>query len=236
MKPKTYIHLIAFIFLTLFVSEHLFSQNDSSKLLDTTGSSNLFFDGQKIIKPIDLDFIDPMQGKSILNFKPNIFLIGFKPKAKDYFDPLNTSPKRTRNFMSQPKKMDSDILVKKHFGGKDMSDVKLTSDYSLGTLQSTSKSMRIEVRDHSLVDGDRIKVYINEQLINSNIMLNGLYHIIYIDLNKGYNRIDIEAINEGYSGPNTAELKVFDENGYLLSSQEWNIRTGQRATLGIIRN
>ena len=73
-------------------------------------------------------------------------------------------------------------------------------------------------------------------MINSNVMLNGLYHIIYIDLNKGYNRIDIEAINEGYSGPNTAELKVFDEDGYLLSSQEWNIRTGQRATLGIVRN
>ena len=236
MKSKSYIHLIAFVFITIFVSEHLFSQNDSSKLIDTTDSSNLFFDGQKIIKPIDLDFIDPLQGNSILNFKPNIFLIGFKPKAKDYFDPLNTRPKRARNFMSQPKKIDSDILVKKYFGGKDMSDVKITSDYSLGTLQSTSKSMRIEVRDHSLVDGDRIKVYINEQMINSNVMLNGLYHIIYIDLNKGYNRIDIEAINEGYSGPNTAELKVFDEEGYLLSSQEWNIRTGQRATLGIVRN
>ena len=236
MKSKSYIHLIAFVFITIFVSEYLFSQNDSSKLIDTTDNSNLFFDGQKIIKPIDLDFIDPLQGNSILNFKPNIFLIGFKPKAKDYFDPLNTRPKRARNFMSQPKKIDSDILVKKYFGGKDMSDVKLTSDYSLGTLQSTSKSMRIEVRDHSLVDGDRIKVYINEQMINSNVMLNGLYHIIYIDLNKGYNRIDIEAINEGYSGPNTAELKVFDEEGYLLSSQEWNIRTGQRATLGIVRN
>lgn len=236
MKSKSYIHLIAFVFITIFVSEYLFSQNDSSKLIDTTDNSNLFFDGQKIIKPIDLDFIDPLQGNSILNFKPNIFLIGFKPKAKDYFDPLNTRPKRARNFMSQPKKIDSDILVKKYFGGKDMSDVKLTSDYSLGTLQSTSKSMRIEVRDHSLVDGDRIKVYINEQMINSNVMLNGLYHIIYIDLNKGYNRIDIEAINEGYSGPNTAELKVFDEDGYLLSSQEWNIRTGQRATLGIVRN
>ena len=236
MKSKSYIHLIAFVFITIFVSEYLFSQNDSSKLIDTTDNSNLFFDGQKIIKPIDLDFIDPLQGNSILNFKPNIFLIGFKPKAKDYFDPLNTRPKRARNFMSQPKKIDSDILVQKYFGGKDMSDVKINSDYSLGTLQSTSKSMRIEVRDHSLVDGDRIKVYINEQMINSNVMLNGLYHIIYIDLNKGYNRIDIEAINEGYSGPNTAELKVFDEDGYLLSSQEWNIRTGQRATLGIVRN
>jgi len=138
--------------------------------------------------------------------------------------------------MSNPKKDDSDILVKKHFNGKDMSNVKLTSDYSLGTLQSTSKSIRIEVRDHSLVDGDRIKIYVNEHLINSNIMLSGLSRIINVNLVKGYNRIDIEAINEGYSGPNTAELRVFDENGALISSQEWNILTGQRATLGVIRN
>jgi len=213
----------------------LYAQNESSFKTDTTKISNLFFDGQKVIKPLNLTLIDPSQSNSIFNFKPNQFLIGFKPNVQNYFDPFNTG-KKSVNFMSNPKKDDSDILVKKHFNGKDMSNVKLTSDYSLGTLQSTSKSIRIEVRDHSLVDGDRIKIYVNEHLINSNIMLSGLSRIINVNLVKGYNRIDIEAINEGYSGPNTAELRVFDENGALISSQEWNILTGQRATLGVIRN
>jgi len=235
MKSNSYIQLITALFLIACISEQLYSQNDSSIKSDTSVIANLFFDGQKVIKPINLTLIDPSQGNSILNFKSNQFLIGFKPNAQNYFDPFNTH-KKTGNFMSSPKKIDSDILVKKHFNGKDMSNVKLTSDYSLGTLYSTSKSMRLEVRDHSLVDGDRIKVYINEQMVNSNIMLSGLSRIININLIKGYNRIDIEAINEGYSGPNTAELRVFDENGYLISSQEWNILTGQRATLGVVRN
>ena len=235
MKSRSYIQLLVLVFFTVFISATMLSQNNMSIKTDTAKIENLFFDGQKIIKPMDLNLIDPFQGNSILNFKPNIFLIGFKPKAKDYFDPLN-SHKKTGNFMTDPKKVDSDVLVKRHFNGKDMSNVKAVSDYSLGTLQSTSKSMRIEVRDHSLVDGDRIKIYVNEHLINSNLMLNGLSHIIHISLIKGYNKIDIEAINEGYSGPNTAELKVFDENGYLISSQEWNILTGQRATLGVVRN
>ncbi len=235
MKTNRYIQLITSLFLIACISEQLYSQNDSSIKSDTAIIANLFYDGQKVINPVNLTLIDPSQGNSILNFKRNQFLIGFKPNAQNYFDPFNTN-KKTSNYMSNPKKIDSDILVKKHFNGKDMSNVKLTSDYSLGTLHSTSKSMRIEVRDHSLVDGDRIKIYINEQMINSNLMLNGLYHIIHVNLIKGYNRIDIEAINEGYSGPNTAELKVFDENGYLISSQEWNILTGQRATLGVVRN
>jgi hypothetical protein len=212
-------------------SVQLFSQENTSKK-----TTSLFLDSQKEIKPLNLTLIDTTTKNSILNFKPKRIFFGIEPNIKKYFDPLKTDKKRAINFMSQTNKEDADVLVKRSFNGKDMSNVKLTSDYSLGTLHSTSKLVRIEVRDHSLVDGDRIKVYVNEQIINSNIMLNGLYTIIYIDLKKGYNRIDIEAINEGYSGPNTAELKVYDEKGRLLSSQEWNILTGQRATLGVVRN
>jgi len=152
------------------------------------------------------------------------------------FDPNNQNKKRTITFMSGGAPMDDDILVKRSFYGKDRSDTKIRSDFSLGTLNSASSTVRIEVRDHSLVDGDRIRVYLNEQLLSQNIMLNGLYHIINIDLKNGYNRIDIEALNQGYSGPNTAEIRVYDEKGYLLSAREWNINTGNFATLGIIKN
>jgi hypothetical protein len=212
-------------------STQLFSQDNTSKK-----TNSLFLDSQKEIKPLNLKLVDTKTKNSILNFKPKRIFFGLEPNIKKYFDPLNTNKKRAINFMSQTNKEDSDILVKRSFNGKDISNVKLTSDFNLGTLHSTSKLVRIEVRDHSLVDGDRIKIYVNEQIINSNIMLNGLYTIIYIDLKKGYNRIDIEAINEGYSGPNTAQLNVYDEKGNLLSSQDWNILTGQRATLGVVRN
>lgn len=230
MKIKSYIQSICLLLFIVF-STQLFSQNNPSKK-----TTSLFLDSQKEIKPLNLTLIDTTTKNSILSFKPKKIFFGIEPSVKKYFDPLNTNKKRTINFMSQTNKEDSDILVKKYFNGKDMSNVKLTSDYSLGTLNSTSKSVRIEVRDHSLVDGDRIKVYVNEQMISSNIMLNGLFYIIPIDLKKGYNRIDIEALNEGYSGPNTAQLNVYDEKGNLLSSQDWNILTGQRATLGVIRN
>jgi len=235
VKIKNYIQSISFLFIIIF-STQLFSQEKTSKKANTSKSTSLFLDSQKEIKPLNLTLIDTTTKNSIFDFKPKQIIQGLAPISNKYFDPFNTNKKRTINFMSQTNKEDADILVKRSFNGKDMSNVKLTSDYNLGTLQSTSKSVRIEVRDHSLVDGDRIKVYVNEQMINSNIMLNGLYYIIPIDLKKGYNRIDIEALNEGYSGPNTAQLNVYDEKGNLLSSQDWNILTGQRATLGVIRN
>ena len=230
MEFKSYINLISLLVFIVF-STHLSAQKDSVKK-----ATSFFSDNQKEIKPLNLTLIDTTTKNSILDFKPQKFLLNINSSYKKYFDPFNTNKKRTINFMSNPQTIDSDILVKKSFNGRDVSNVKLTSDFNLGTLHSTSKSVRIEVRDHSLVDGDRIKVYINEQLVRSNIMLNGLYYIINVDLKKGYNRVDIEAINEGYSGPNTAELNVYDENGKLLSSQEWNILTGERATLGVIRN
>jgi hypothetical protein len=86
------------------------------------------------------------------------------------------------------------------------------------------------------VDGDRVKLYVNEQVIRRSITLEGGYYIIDIDLREGFNRIDIEALNQGSSGPNTAEFKVFDDNGNLLASREWNILTGYIATMVVMKN
>ena len=206
----------------------LFSQNN-------TGNS-LFSDHTKKIKPLNLSLLDTTTKESILNFKRKQHLIGFKSNVNTYFNPFQKKTKSNINFMENQKNVDDDVLVKRHFNGKDMSDVKLSSDFSLGTFSTTTNSVRIEVRDHSLVDGDRIKVYLNQQILNSNVMLNSLAYSFTVQLKNGYNRIDIEALNEGYSGPNTAELRVFDEKGNLMSSQEWNISTGERATLGVVKN
>lgn len=127
--------------------------------------------------------------------------------------------------------MASDILVKKYWNGQDVSVHKLNTTYELGRIETTTKRIRIECRDHSYVDGDRVRLYVNEQMVRSNIVLKGGYYLIDIDLNEGSNRVDIEALNQGTSGPNTAEFKVYDANGNLLASKEWNILTGYIATL-----
>jgi hypothetical protein len=45
---------------------------------------------------------------------------------------------------------------------------------------------------------------------------------------KGVNRIDFEALNEGFAAPNTAELQVYDDKGRVIASSQWNIGRGTR--------
>ena len=233
MKMKKYILSVRVIIVVVSISTSAVAQIDTSAKKD---SINFFSDAAKEIKPLNLNLLDTTQRSSILDFKQQKLLLGYKPIANTYFNPFNKPSKRMPNF-SNPKKLDDDILVKRSFMGQNTSNnITMKSDFSLGTFQTDSKSVKIEVRDYSLVDGDRIKVYVNQEVINSNIMLNSTSYIININLKKGYNRIDVEALNEGYSGPNTAELRVYDDKGYLISSQEWNINTGNIATLGVIKN
>jgi len=127
-------------------------------------------------------------------------------------------------------------LYKKFWNGNDVSITKLETKLELGKLETNTKRIRIECRDHSYVDGDRVKLYVNEVVIRSSITLQAGYYAIDIDLLDGYNRIDIQALNQGSSGPNTAEFKVYDGHGNLLADQEWNILTGYVATLVVIKN
>ncbi|NLP58228.1 hypothetical protein [Lutibacter sp. B1] len=139
------------------------------------------------------------------------------------------------NFLMETLPEDRDIIGKKYWKGQDVTNKRLESNLGLGTIYSTSKTVRIECRDHSYVDGDIIKIFINEKPIDSKIALKGNYYVLYVNLEQGYNRIDFQAMNQGLSGPNTAELNVYDDKGNLISAKEWNLPTGYIATLGIIK-
>ena len=130
---------------------------------------------------------------------------------------------------------DRDIIGKKYWQGKDVTHQRLKSNMSLGTVSSTSETVKIECRDHAYIDGDRIRIYVNEKPVSTNIGLKYNYYVLYVNLEPGYNRIDFQALNQGLSGPNTAELIVYDDKGTIISAKEWNLATGQTATLGIIK-
>ena len=108
-------------------------------------------------------------------------------------------------------------------------------DVYLGDIKSNSKFIGIVCRDHGTIDGDRIKIYANGKIVEPNIFLTGTFKGINIDLKKGFNRIEFEAINQGSLGPNTAEVNVYDEKGMLVYSNSWNLSTGSKATFIIIK-
>lgn len=90
-------------------------------------------------------------------------------------------------------------------------------------------------RDFEYADGDRIKVLVNDVIIVPEIILSNDFQGIQITLQAGFNKIDFEALNQGTSGPNTAEFRVYDDKEQLISNNQWNLATGFKATVIVIK-
>lgn len=105
----------------------------------------------------------------------------------------------------------------------------------LGVYKTSSKKARVQYRDGAYVDGDRIRIYVNYKVIDYDVLLDGNFKGFEVQLEKGVNKIDFEALNEGFSAPNTAEFQVYDDQGKLISSSQWNIGQGYMATIIVNR-
>jgi hypothetical protein len=102
---------------------------------------------------------------------------------------------------------------------------------NLGDFKTKSTSAKILYRDAAYVDGDIIRVYLNDKVIQMQVVLDSNFQGFEIVLDKGFNKIDFEALNQGTSGPNTAEFQVYDDKGALISASQWNLGTGFKATI-----
>ncbi|SDX13770.1 hypothetical protein SAMN05444411_103177 [Lutibacter oricola] len=138
-------------------------------------------------------------------------------------------------FLLEERPEDKDIIGRKYLNNKDVTHQKLKSSMSLGTISTDSKVIRVECRDHAAIDGDIIKIYLNEKHIGSSVALKASSFVFYVTLEKGYNRIDFQAMNQGMAGANTAELRVYDEKGNQLSAKNWYLTTNATATIGVIQ-
>lgn len=108
-------------------------------------------------------------------------------------------------------------------------------DQFLGDVKTSAVFVSVKYRDHEYVDGDVIRVYVNEDVVQSSITLGGSFSGFLLNLEPGVNKVTFEALNQGDSGPNTAELHVYDDNGMIISAKEWNLLTGKRATIVVIK-
>ncbi|RZN83503.1 MAG: hypothetical protein EVB11_04835 [Winogradskyella sp.] len=111
---------------------------------------------------------------------------------------------------------------------------KFMSDQFLGQYNIDTEFVNIVCRDHEYPDGDRVSVSLNGEIVYANVTLRSQYRRLKINLIEGINMIDITALNQGDSGPNTAEFVVYDDKGNVVSSKEWNLLTGVKAKITFI--
>ena len=80
-----------------------------------------------------------------------------------------------------------------------------------------------------------IKISVNDVVVVASVTLINEFQVLDLPLKPGFNKIDFEALNQGTSGPNTAEFHVFDDKGKMIAANRWNLATGFKATVIIVK-
>lgn len=104
-----------------------------------------------------------------------------------------------------------------------------------GDHTTTGEFVKISCRDFGEVDGDEIRVWVNDRIVIDRIFLTGDFRGIQLGLTKGFNKIDFEALNQGTSGPNTAQFLIYDDRGNQITANQWNLGTGFKASIIVVK-
>ena len=174
---------------------------------------------------------------SLLNLKKkdNPFLKKFENKnKKDFFPDANVKEKRPERFINSNDLYLSRLNRRETESNKNINKFKV--DQFLGEIRNDGEYVNIILRDHEYPDGDLIKVQVNENVVMPAILLTEKAKGFKLDLKTGFNVVDFVALNQGSSGPNTAEIIVYDDQGKLVGTNRWNLATGVKATYIIYKN
>ena len=180
---------------------------------------------------------DSKSKNSLLNLKKkeNPFLKKLEDKnKKNFFPDANVKEKKPERFINSNDLYLSRLNRKEAESNKNINKFKV--DQFLGEIRNDGEYVNIILRDHEYPDGDLIKVEVNETVVMPAILLTEKAKGFKLDLKSGFNVVDFVALNQGSSGPNTAEIIVYDDQGKLVGTNRWNLATGVKATYIIYKN
>ena len=222
MKP-----ILFFIFIIGITSKG-FGQTEFSKKFKAIPPLDIKLNTKKEIKK---DSLRPVDLPKIIT--PNVF-DNSKPKPNNSFQMgvKNGFSMNPKNKFVNP----GDAIIEKLNKKPDNEDgIVYRKNQNLGNFKTKSQTAKILYRDFGEVDGDEIRVYLNDKVILSEIIMEGEFKSFEVILEKGFNKIDFQALNQGSSGPNTAEFQVYDNQGILISANQWNLATDFKATIILTR-
>lgn len=171
--------------------------------------------------------------------KPENFNFNLKtpPVYNDKFpDPNLPFPRQKSNLATKTVFANPGDIIQKRLNQSDGDgQIPFKTDQYLGDFRSNGKFVRLICRDYGEIDGDMVRIYVNDMVQVHEILLEANYREVKIELTNGFNKIDIQALNEGIYAPNTAEFRLFDDKGQLISANYWNLTLGIKASLIITK-
>ncbi|MEY8849050.1 hypothetical protein AB9K26_09550 [Psychroserpens sp. XS_ASV72] len=114
--------------------------------------------------------------------------------------------------------------------------IKTMPDLFLGDVRVRGQIANIRCRDHEYPDGDMVQVVVNDEVYIPQLLLTSNFKSFDVPLKEGINTVVFIALNQGESGPNTAEFEVYNDEKVLVSSKRWNLLTGVKAKILVIKD
>ncbi len=104
-------------------------------------------------------------------------------------------------------------------------------DMNLGQFVVYTQKVNLNSRDYGAIDGDLVRVWVNGKMYVPQLNLNSKFQEILLELDKGLNVIEIEALNYGELSPNTGQFAFYDANKEFITNQYWNLGIGYKARI-----
>ena len=111
----------------------------------------------------------------------------------------------------------------------------LKEDAYWGDYYTKSDYIHIGYRDHGRIDGDLLRVIVDDDVVKSNVSLTGGFQGFKLKLKEGLNKIEFYAVNEGSLLPNTAQYRITDQWNKLISGKIWALSKGVKVTIIIVK-
>ena len=229
-----------FLILMISITNYCFSQEPPEKKkfkIDFSGIENQN-EKPNTKKPVDSDPLNfeglklpeknhNLSDKAISGFQmdSNLDLENFGQLVDE---PQFGQPKTTTRYIAKD-------LEQKPYNNPEGQGMVFKRNQFLGDITTKSPYIYIKCRDYSNEDNDQVRLLVNDNILVDRIILSNSYSIYKLKLEEGFNKIDFFALNYGLYSPNTAQLKIIDNNDMTLSNNKWSLYTGFKATVVVIK-
>lgn len=95
-----------------------------------------------------------------------------------------------------------------------------------------SNSVILEIWDNNIEDGDVINLYQNDKLILKNYEVSNIKKKLSVNL-ETTNVFKIEAVSQGYDGPNTTKIAIYDDG--RVFELETNLKKDEKNSITILK-
>ncbi len=212
--------ILFFIIISITISSKSYSQIEFSKKFKAIPLKNSAPKIKKVVPP---------ETEIPQIYTPNVFK---SPEIKTPSSVLIIGEKNTINMTPKNDfinpgdvymdKMEKDLnktLVKQ--GLREDSRFLVKIDVNFGEIRTKSKYFVIKFRDFGQIDGDLARSSLNGAVVEEKLVMKENFQEFKIFFREGINTFEIEALNKGLLGGNTAEFQIYDAEGKFIKSDFW---------------